>query len=147
MERILGLDIGDKYIGIAVSDPLGFTAQPYRTYRRGSRDEDLDFFRNVVDQFRPKLIVAGLPLSLSGKESAQTRKARNYAGFLKNALGLPLVFWDERLTTEDSGDILAESGVKRSDRKQMIDTVAAQIILQEYLESERQSVNSEISEE
>lgn len=147
MERILGLDIGDKYIGIAVSDPLGFTAQPYRTYRRGSRDEDLDFFRNVVGQFRPKLIVAGLPLSLSGKESAQTRKARNYAGFLKNALGLPLVFWDERLTTEASGDILAESGVKRSDRKQMIDTVAAQIILQEYLESERQSVNSEISEE
>ena len=57
------------------------------------------------------------------------------------------MFWDERLTTEASGDILAESGVKRSDRKQMIDTVAAQIILQEYLESERQSVNSEISEE
>ncbi|MGI6108795.1 MAG: Holliday junction resolvase RuvX [Eubacteriaceae bacterium] len=142
MERILGLDIGDKYIGIAVSDPLKITAQPYRTYRRASREEDLAFFRDVAEQFRPSLIVAGLPLSLDGGESAQTRKAKNYAGFLKNALGIPVVFWDERLTTEESHDILSESGIRKSDRKQMIDTVAAQIILQEYLEANRPAVNS-----
>ena len=82
-ERILGLDIGDRYIGIAVSDPLGMTAQPYRTYKRGTRDDDISFFSDVIEQFNIKKIVCGLPLNSDGSESSQSRKIQNFVNFLK----------------------------------------------------------------
>lgn len=136
MQRLLGLDIGDRYIGIAVSDPLGLTAQPYRTYKRGTREDDIDFFRDIVDQYNVKTIVCGLPLNLDDTESAQTRKTKNYAGFLKNALGLENIeFVDERLTSREADEILDIGQVKRVNRKKNIDTIAAQLILQEYMDN------------
>ncbi len=135
MHRKLGLDIGDHYIGIAVSDPLDLTAQPYRTYKRKTREDDLAFFKELVDQYGVQTIVAGLPLNMDDTESSQTRKARNYAGFLKNALGVKIVYVDERLTTESAADVLIETGVRREKRKEKIDTIAAQFILQEYLDA------------
>ncbi len=135
-KRLLGLDIGDRYIGIAVSDPLGLTAQPYRTYKRGTREDDLSFFGDVVEQFNVETLVCGLPLNMDGSESSQTRKAKNYAGFLKNALGLKEIkYVDERLTTLEADEILKRGGKKYKDKKKVIDTVAAQIILQEYIDA------------
>lgn len=134
-QRLLGLDIGERHIGIAVSDPLGLTAQPYQTYRRASREEDLAFFKDLADQYNVTTVVCGLPLNMDDSESAQTRRTKNYAGFLKNALGLEnVIYIDERLTTMEAGDILNTGGVRgRKKRKEKIDTIAAQIILQTYM--------------
>ena len=133
-EKILGLDIGDKYIGIAVSDALGWTAQGYRTYKKGTRDEDLKFFTDVVTQFNIKKIVAGLPKDLEGTETAQARKTRNYCNFLAKRLGLEVAYIDERLTSKEAERVLIQGGVRRENRKKYIDTMAAQLILQTYLD-------------
>lgn len=136
MEKILGLDIGDKYIGIAVSDSLGITAQGYRTYKRATRDDDLAFFRDVVTQFGAKKVVAGLPKDMKGIETAQARKTRNYCNFLAKRLGLSVIYLDERLTTKASEAVLIAGGVRRENRKKHIDTLAAQLILQMYLDQQ-----------
>lgn len=136
MEKILGLDVGDKYIGIAVSDSLGITAQGYRTYHRAAREDDLAFFKDVVTQFGAKTIVAGLPKDMNGMETAQARKTRNYCNFLAKRLGLKTVYMDERLTTKASEAVLIQGGVRRENRKKHIDTLSAQLILQMYLDRE-----------
>lgn len=139
MERLLGLDIGDHYIGIAVSDPLMLTAQPYRTYKRKTREEDLAFFKDVVEQFNVNTLVCGLPLNIDGTESSQTRKAKNYAGFLKNALGLKDVkYVNEVLTSVEADEILNLGGIKdRKEKKKKIDTIAAQLILQDFMDNHK----------
>ena len=134
--RILGLDVGDRYIGIAVSDPLGMTAQGYRTWKRKSRDEDLEFFADVAEQFNVELMVAGKPLNMDGSESAQTRKTVNFCQFLKKRLGIPVIYIDERLTSKASEAVLIQGGTRREHRKDYIDTLAAQMILQVYLDSD-----------
>lgn len=136
MDKILGLDIGDKYIGIAVSDSLGITAQGYRTYRRATRDDDLAFFKDVISQFHVGTIVSGLPKDMKGMETAQARKTRNYCNFLAKRLGLKVVYMDERLTTKASEAVLIAGGVRRENRKKHIDTLSAQLILQMYLDRE-----------
>lgn len=133
--RILGLDIGDKHIGIAVSDPLGLTAQGYRTYKRGDRATDLAFFEDVVAQYNAATLVVGLPLNMDGSESAQSRKTVNYAQWLKKQLGLEVVYLDERLTSKESERVLIAGNTRREKRKDYIDTLAAQLILQQYLDS------------
>lgn len=134
-ERLLGLDVGDKYIGIAVSDPLGITAQGYRTWKRGTRDDDLAFFTDVVEQFNVTTLVSGLPKDMEGNETTQARKTRNFCQFLKKRLNLEVVYIDERLTSKASERVLIEGGVRREKRKEYIDTLAAQMILQVYLDS------------
>lgn len=133
--RVLGLDVGDRYIGIAVSDPLGVTTQGYRTWKRKSRDEDLAFFTDVAEQFNVELIVAGKPLNMDGSESSQTRKTINFCQFLKKRLGIPVIYIDERLTSKASEAVLIEGKTRRENRKDYIDTLAAQMILQIYLDS------------
>lgn len=137
LERLLGLDIGDKYIGIAVSDPLGFTAQGYRTYKRGDRVADITFFQDVVNQFNVRVMVIGMPKNMDGTESSQMRKTENYARFLKKRLGVELIFQDERLSTQASEKALIEGKWRRENRKDVIDTLAAQLILQGYLDGNR----------
>ncbi|MDO4288853.1 MAG: Holliday junction resolvase RuvX [Eubacterium sp.] len=134
--RVLGLDVGDRYIGIAVSDPLGVTAQGYRTWKRKSRDEDLEFFADVAEQFNVELMVAGKPLNMDGTESAQTRKTVNFCQFLKKRLGIPVIYIDERLTSRASEAVLIQGNTRREHRKDYIDTLAAQMILQVYLDSD-----------
>lgn len=131
--RILALDVGDKYIGIAVSDALGMTAQGYRTYKKGTREDDLKFFENVIRQFNVERIVAGLPKDMEGNETAQARKTKNYCNFLAKRLKLQVVYIDERLTTRSAERLLIEGGVRRENRKKMIDTLSAQLILQTYM--------------
>ncbi len=134
-ERILGLDIGDRYIGIAVSDPLGMTAQPYRTYKRGTRDDDISFFSDVIEQFNIKKIVCGLPLNSDGSESSQSRKTQNFVNFLKNRLPIEeVIYINEELTSNAANEVMDIGEIKGSkNRKQKIDTIAAQIILTEYM--------------
>ena len=136
MNKLLGLDIGDKYIGIAVSDTLGITAQGYRTYKKGTREDDLRFFGDVITQFNVKTIVAGLPKDMQGRETAQARKTRNYCGFLSNRFDVDVVYIDERLTSKASEDTLIAGGVRRENRKKYVDKQAAVLILQSYLDSQ-----------
>lgn len=134
MERILGIDVGDKRIGIAVTDPLQITAQGVMTLRRKTRDDDLEAFRELIEKYELKKIVAGLPLNMDGTESAQTRKTQNFCQFIKKRLNIEIIYMDERLTSSWSERILIEGNVSRKKRKEYIDTLAAQMILQSYMD-------------
>ncbi|MGL4548832.1 Holliday junction resolvase RuvX [Eubacterium aggregans] len=146
MSKMMGLDVGDKYIGIAVSDTLGITAHGYRTYKRETREDDLKFFTDVVTQFNIVGIVAGLPKDMEGNETAQARKTRNYCQFLAKRLKLDVVYIDERLTSRASERVLIEGGVRRENRKKHIDTLSAQLILQIYLDQQSKDQQSKENE-
>lgn len=134
MERILGIDVGDKRIGVAVTDPLQITAQGVMTLKRKTRDDDLQAFRELIEKYEIKKIVSGLPLNMNGSESAQTRKTVNFCQFIKKRLDVEIIYIDERLTSSWSEKILIEGNVSRENRKDYIDMLAAQIILQSYMD-------------
>ena len=140
MNRIIGLDVGDKTIGVAVSDPLMISAQGVTTIERIGARKDCDKVIEYVRQYSAGTIVCGLPLMLSGEDSPQTEKVREFAKLLKNKLnssGLSQVqieFYDERFTTKMAEEVLKLSGVRRENRKAVIDKQAAQIILQSYMD-------------
>ena len=138
MERILGIDVGDKRIGVAVTDPLQITAQGVMTVRRKTRDDDLEAFRQLVEKYEIKRIVAGLPVNMDGSESAQTRKTVNFCQFIKKRLGVEIIYMDERLTSSWSERVLIEGNVSRENRKDYIDMLAAQLILQSYMDRANQ---------
>lgn len=139
--RKLGLDVGDKTVGIAVSDPLGITAQGVMTLDRiGIRKDTTKIVEMVVEKDCDTVVV-GLPLSLNGSDSEQTRKVRDFFTMLSNKLvsmghkDVNVVWQDERLTTVQAEKILIEGDVRRKDRKKVIDKQAAVLILQTYLDS------------
>ena len=134
MERILGIDVGDKRIGVAVTDPLQITAQGVMTLKRKTRDDDLEAFRELITKYEIKKVVAGLPLNMDGSESAQTRKTVNFCQFIKKRLDVEIIYIDERLTSSWSEKVLIEGNVSRENRKDYIDMLAAQIILQSYMD-------------
>ena len=134
MERILGIDVGDKRIGVAVTDPLQITAQGVMTLKRKTRDDDLEAFRDLIAKYEIKKVVAGLPLNMDGSESAQTRKTVNFCQFIKKRLDVEIIYIDERLTSSWSEKVLNEGNVSRENRKDYIDMLAAQIILQSYMD-------------
>lgn len=134
MERILGIDVGDKRIGVAVTDPLQITAQGVMTLKRKTRDDDLQAFRELIEKYEIKKIVSGLPLNMNGSESAQTRKTVNFCQFIKKRLDIEIIYIDERLTSAWSEKILIEGNVSRENRKDYIDMLAAQMILQSYMD-------------
>lgn len=134
-ERILGLDIGSKRIGVAVSDETGTIATPVGVVRRGPGD--IEELRGLVERWDVTRIVAGLPTGLSGREGPQAGAVRQYADAVARALGLRLQYWDERLTTAIAERALIEAGTRRAKRKERIDAVAAAVILQGYLDAAR----------
>ena len=134
MERILGIDVGDKRIGVAVTDPLQITAQGVMTLKRKTRDDGLEAFRDLIAKYEIKKVVAGLPLNMDGSESAQTRKTVNFCQFIKKRLDVEIIYIDERLTSSWSEKVLIEGNVARENRKDYIDMLAAQIILQSYMD-------------
>ncbi|MEA4806805.1 MULTISPECIES: Holliday junction resolvase RuvX [Acetobacterium] len=134
MERILGIDVGDKRIGVAVTDPLQITAQGVMTLKRKTRDDDLEAFRDLIARYEIKKVVAGLPLNMDGSESAQTRKTINFCQFIKKRLKIEIIYIDERLTSSWSEKVLIEGNVSRENRKDYIDMLAAQMILQSYMD-------------
>ena len=134
-ERIIALDIGDRRIGIAVSDPLGLTAQPVETYTRVGYKPDVRHIRSIADQYQTNRILSGLPRNMDGSEGFQAEKVREFTDQLEQA-GFEVTFYDERMTTMQAESILIEGNVRRDKRKQNIDKVAATYILQSYLDSE-----------
>jgi putative Holliday junction resolvase len=137
--RFLGLDIGNRRIGVAVSDELGLTAQPVLTLvRRSSRREDLRSLARLCRRFGVVGIVVGNPVHLSGESSPQAAKTQAFATELGELTGLPIHLWDERLTTLDAHQILYEAGHARQEHRKVVDQVAATLILQSFLESREQ---------
>jgi putative Holliday junction resolvase len=138
--RFLGLDIGNRRIGVAVSDELGLTAQPVLTLvRRSSRREDLRSLARLCRRFGVVGIVVGNPVHLSGESSPQAAKTQAFATELGELTGLPIHLWDERLTTHNAHQILYEAGHARQEHRKVVDQVAATLILQSFLESREQA--------
>lgn len=133
--RVLGLDIGSKRIGVAVSDELGLLASPVAMVPRDRNDRAA--FRTLIDEWKPARLVAGLPTGLSGREGPQAAETRAYAEALASDLGLPLDYWDERLSSAVAERSLIEAGVRRERRKERIDAMAAAVMLQGYLDRKR----------
>ncbi len=132
--RYLGLDIGSKRIGVAVSDELGLTAQPVLTLevRRNPR-EDLRSLARLARRFGVAGIVVGNPLHMSGELSPRAAKTQAFAAELGKLTGLPIHLWDERLTTREAHQILYEAGHARQEHRRVVDQVAATLILQSFL--------------
>lgn len=133
--RLLGLDVGDKRIGVAVSDETALIATPLQVVKRGSGDRAE--IARLTREWNTERLVVGLPTGLSGREGPQAASVRVYAEALAAALDLPLVYWDERLTTAIAERALIEAGHRRARRKERIDAVAAAVILQSYLDAAR----------
>jgi putative Holliday junction resolvase len=133
--RYLGLDVGNRRIGVAVSDELGLTAQPVMTLlrKRNSR-EDLRSLARLARRFGVAGIVVGNPVHLSGDQSAQAKKTQAFAAQLGELTGLSIRLWDERLTTREAHRLLYEAGHERQQHARVVDQVAAALILQEFLD-------------
>jgi putative Holliday junction resolvase len=136
--RFLGLDVGNRRIGVAVSDELGLTAQPVLTLeRKRSRRDDLRSLGRLARKFEVSAIVVGNPLRLSGQASPQTAKAQAFAAELGELTGLPIHMWDERLTTHEAHQLLYQAGHARQQHVRVVDQVAATLILQSFLDESR----------
>lgn len=133
--RLLGVDYGAARVGLAVSDPDHILASPLTTYERRGREEDATFFRRLVEEEAVGRIVVGLPVHLSGREGQSAAQAREFGRWLGEVTGLPVVFWDERFTTVEAESALWEAGLTHKRRRQRRDRVAAQILLQAYIEA------------
>ena len=139
MSIILGLDIGDARTGVAISDELGIAAHPLCTIHRKSRKAVLAELQELVTAHKVERIVVGLPLQLDGETGTQARKVKRFAERLAQQVNLPIVFWDESFTTFEAARILRGTKKRRKKRKQVIDQVAAVLILEGYLEELRNS--------
>jgi len=133
--RVLALDLGKKRIGLAVSDELGLTAQGLETLERTNIREDLARLSQLIASKNVSLILVGQPLHMSGREGRQVAYTRDFAGRLKKLTGLPVQFWDERLTTVEAQRVLRQSGIGIQKRAQAVDRLAAVILLESYLDS------------
>jgi len=132
--RIMGLDVGEKRIGIAMSDPMGWTAQGHSVLQRSSNG-DMAAINALCSDNEVECIVVGLPLNMNGSEGPKAMEIRKFAGELALATGLPVELWDERLTTVTAEKVLIQADVSRRKRKQVIDKMAATFILQSYMDS------------
>lgn len=135
--RILGLDVGDRRIGVAVSDPLGLTAQPVLTLVRTNRKQDLKSLQRILRKYAVAEIVVGNPLYMSGDQSPQAAKAQAFAQILRDETALPVHLWDERLTTTEAHRHLHAAGRPGAEHRAVVDQVAAVLILQSFLEARR----------
>jgi putative Holliday junction resolvase len=133
--RIMGLDVGNRRIGVAVSDGLGLTAQPVLTLIRKKPREDLRSLARLARKYSCQEIVVGNPLHLSGDEGRQAAKTQAFAQLLADETKLPVHLWDERLTTVEAHRILYESGRPRTEHRSLVDQVAAVIILQGFMDA------------
>jgi putative Holliday junction resolvase len=134
--RILGFDVGDRRIGLAISDPLGYTAQPLFTLHRTGRKADMKSVARVLRKHGITEVVVGNPLHMSGDQSPQAAKAQAFAENLRAEFGITVHLWDERLTTSQAHRHLDEAGHAALGRKGIIDQVAAVLILQSFLDAQ-----------
>ena len=135
----MALDVGKLRIGVAVTDPLGYTAQPVLTVWRKSRGEDVRSLLRLIRRHEVAAVVVGNPLHMSGDDSPWAAKVQAFAELLRQRSGLPVHLWDERLSTVAAHEILDEAGHDRRDRKAIIDQVAAVVILRGWMEARDQA--------
>jgi len=133
--RIMALDVGDRRIGIAVSDELGWTAQGVETYTRKGSESDYAYIKKLIDRYSPEKLVIGLPKNMNGTIGPQAEKVLAFAKELSQYAVPEIVFWDERLTTVAAEKAMISADVSRKKRKLSIDKLAATYILQNYLDS------------
>ena len=133
--RVLGLDVGDRTIGVAISDPLGFTAQGITTIRRKGIENDIAQIVEICSQYNVETIVSGLPKNMNGTIGEQAEKVQSFCEVLKEAVNIEIKFWDERLTTVAAHRVMLEADMSRKKRKSIVDKIAATYILQGYLDS------------
>lgn len=133
--RILSLDVGDRTIGVAVSDPLGFTAQGLTTIRRKNIDYDIQELSKICTEYSVETIVCGLPKNMNGTIGVQGEKVLQFCEIIKQNIQIPLKMWDERLTTAAAHRAMLEADLSRAKRKKIVDKIAAVYILQGYLDS------------
>jgi len=136
--RVLGIDFGDRNIGLAVSDKLLITAQGLGRYRLKSKEEDKKYFKELALKYEIGKIVIGLPLRMNGSPGTRVERTKEFASWLEKTLQLPIIFWDERLTTKQALRILSQQKIKNKRKKKILkDQISASVILSSYLESKR----------
>jgi putative Holliday junction resolvase len=133
--RLLGVDFGTVRVGLAISDPERKIAFPLATYYRQGAGKDTTYFRQRVQEEEIAQIVVGLPVHLDGREGVKAKEARSFGKWLAGVTGLPVLYWDERFTTAQAEAALWEAGLTHDQRKARRDRVAAQILLQGYLDA------------
>lgn len=133
--RILGLDYGSKRIGVAICDELGITAHGIATIVRRNRKQVLEALTQLIKQYRVEKIVIGYPLRLNGTRGIQCEKIDQFSKVLESVFSLPVIKWDETLTTKEAQDILFQTNVRRRKRKYVVDQLAAALILEGYMAS------------
>mgnify|MGYP001427616575 FL=1 len=133
--RAVGIDLGEKRIGVAISDSSGNLATPYDVvFRTGNRDQEHRQIRAIVEEVEAEILVIGLPLSLDGSEGQAAQGAREEAKAIAQAISVPVEMHDERLTTVEAERLLREQGLKGPERRKVVDKVAAAILLQAWME-------------
>jgi len=140
--RVLSLDVGDRRIGVAVSDPLGIIAQGVTVIERKTLDEDLKAIRDIIAQYGAESVVVGMPINMDGTRGKSADKVTEFVGALGSSTGIPVATYDERLSTKESEKFLISSDVSRRKRKSVIDKIAAQLILESYLERIKNNVRT-----
>jgi putative holliday junction resolvase len=137
--RILALDVGKKRIGLAISDALGISAQGLPTYQRIRIRDDLQKLADLAREREVALLLVGKPLHMSGDESRQSSYTREFAERLRQVTGLPVVYWDERLTSVEAERVLRQAHATIEQRKKAVDRLSAMLLLESYLDSRRPS--------
>ena len=145
--RTMGFDVGSLTIGIAISDELGITAQGLKTLRRRSMEDDLKEIATIIDQFEIEKIVVGLPKNMDGTLGKQAEFVLKWIKVLMDKIQVPVVTWDERLSTVGASKVLLEADLSRRKRKKVIDKLAAVLILQGYLDQSRRTNHDALSQE
>ncbi len=135
--RMLGVDYGDARIGLSVSDELETLASPLVTLKSESMRKNIDAVAKVAAEEKVSRIVIGLPLNMDGSEGARASKTRSFGRVLEKVSGLPVEYFDERLTSVEAEEIMESVGVKKNKRKNLVDRIAAQLILQSYLDASK----------
>ncbi|MFQ6083584.1 MAG: Holliday junction resolvase RuvX [Candidatus Aminicenantia bacterium] len=134
---MLGIDFGDKKIGLAISDELGVTVHPLGQYIRKSSQEDKDYFKELIKKYNISQVVIGLPIRMDGTKGKRVQKTEEFGKWLQGIINVPISFWDERLSTKQAIELLKTRKMKWRERKKHKDQISAAIILFSYLESRR----------
>ena len=133
--RVLALDVGEKRIGVAISDLSQTLARSLQVIQRSSRQEDFAAVARLTEEYEAEKVVVGYPRSLDGMAGAQARRVERYAADLAKALTVPVVLWDERFSTVSAERLMRQAGLRGDKRRERVDAVAAAVILQDYLDS------------
>lgn len=144
--RFMGLDVGDRRIGVAISDETGTIASPRETLTRSGNVKDLDHLLSLAEREGVREIVVGMPYSLDGSLGPQARKVERFIEAMRAQTDIPVTTWDERFSTISAEEVLIESNIRRSKRRQTVDRVAAAIILRRFLDARQQNASAAADE-